>query len=153
LLLAATGNPVEALDACDEALRHHARVDLPFATARTLLVKGQIARRARKWGVARTALDEARVAFDALGAVLWSERAGDELARIGGRPASTHDLSESERQIAELVATGLTNREVAEALFVSPRTVSSTLARVYRKLGVTSRTEMAAHLDRAAPSA
>jgi DNA-binding CsgD family transcriptional regulator len=153
LLLAATGNPVDALATCDEALQHHARVDLPFATARTLLAQGQIARRARKWGVARAALDEALAAFDALGARLWSDRARDELARIGGRPAATQDLSETERQIAELVATGLTNREVAEALFVSPRTVSSTLARVYRKLGVSSRTEMAARLDRTAPPA
>jgi DNA-binding CsgD family transcriptional regulator len=151
LLLAATGDPIDALAACDEALRYHARVDLPFASARTLLVKGQIARRARKWGVARAALDAARAAFEALGAVLWSDRARDELARIGGRPAAPQDLSETERQIAELVATGLSNKEVAETLFVSPRTVSSTLARVYRKLGVASRTEMAARLDRSAP--
>jgi DNA-binding CsgD family transcriptional regulator len=148
LLLAATGNPVDALETCDEALQHHARIDLPFATARTRLTKGQIARRARKWGVARAALETARAEFEALGAALWVERARDELARIGGRPATPQDLSESERQVAELVATGLTNREVAEALFVSPRTVSSTLARVYRKLGVASRTEMAVQLDR-----
>ena len=58
------------------------------------------------------------------------------------------DLSESERRIAELVATGRSNREVAEILFLSPRTVSTSLARVFRKLDVTSRTEMAAKLDR-----
>jgi DNA-binding CsgD family transcriptional regulator len=75
------------------------------------------------------------------------------LARIGGRPAAPLDLSDNERQIAELVAAGRTNREVAEIVFVSPRTVSATLARIYRKLGVSSRTEMAARLGGEAPRA
>ena len=82
-----------------------------------------------------------------MGAALWVERARDELARIGGRRASLVELTESERRIAELVATGRSNREVAETLFLSPRTVSTSLARVFRKLDVTSRTEMAAKLD------
>ena len=117
----------------------------------TLFVKGQIARRARKWGTARTELGEALTVFEQLGAALWIDRARDELSRIGGRRTSMVDLSESERRIAELVATGRSNREVAEMLFLSPRTVSTSLARVFRKLDVTSRTEMAAKLDRDTP--
>ena len=86
--------------------------------------------------------------FESLGAELWAGRARDEAARIGGRPTAPAELSETERQIAELVAAGRSNRAVAEALFMSPRTVSAGLARAYRKLGVTSRTEMAARLGR-----
>jgi DNA-binding CsgD family transcriptional regulator len=152
LLAAADGRTDDALDACEDALRHGERANVPFQHARTLFTKGQIARRGRKWGAARTTLLDALGEFEGLGATLWSARARDELARIGGRPAAPLDLSESERQIAELVAAGNTNREVAEILFVSPRTVSASLGRVYRKLGVTSRTEMASHLGRATPS-
>ena len=71
---------------------------------------------------------------------------GDELARVGGRPSAPTELTETERQIADLVAAGRSNKEVAAALFVSPSTVSASLGRVYRKLGVTTRTEMAARL-------
>jgi DNA-binding CsgD family transcriptional regulator len=146
LLLAAAGQTEEALAACDLALTQHDRVRVPFPRGRTLLVKGQIARRARKWGTARAALEASVDVFEQLGAALWAERARDELARVGGRPASPVELTEGERQIAELVADGRSNREVAAALFVSPKTVSASLGRVYRKLGVTSRTEMADRL-------
>jgi DNA-binding CsgD family transcriptional regulator len=151
LLAAAGGRSADALAACDEALGHHERASTPFPRARTIFTRGQIARRARKWGLARESLTEARDAFDRLGAALWSDRSRDELARIGGRPAAPLELSETERRIAELVAAGRTNKEVADMLFVSSRTVSSSLARIYRKLGVTSRTEMASRLGGAAP--
>lgn len=153
LLFAARGDSTEALRACDEALGHHDRAGVPFQRARTLFTTGQIARRARKWGIARASLADALAVFEALGAVLWADRARDELARIGGRPAAPLDLSDTERQVAELVAAGRTNREVAGILFVSPRTVSAALARIYRKLGVSSRTEMAARLGGGATSA
>ena len=146
LLAAADGHTDEALATCDGAVAQHDRVPLPFPRARTLLVKGQIARRARKWGAARASLSEALTVFEELGAELWTARARDELGRIGGRAASPTELTEGERQVADLVASGRTNRQVAEALFMSPKTVSATLARVYRKLGVSTRTEMAARL-------
>jgi DNA-binding CsgD family transcriptional regulator len=146
LLAAVGGRTDEALAACDEALVQHDRVAVPFERARTLLVRGQVARRARKWGIARETLDAAVASFDELGAALWLARAEGERARIGGRTASRWELSSSERLVAELVAQGKTNREVAEALFLSPKTVSATLGRVYRKLGVSSRTELAARL-------
>ena len=146
LLDAARGDSVGALQGCEDALRHHERGYTPFQRGRTLLAKGQIARRARKWGLARSSLTDALAVFEALGAELWATRTRDELARIGGRPAAKLDLSDGERQVAELVAAGRTNREVAEALFMSPRTVSATLARIYRKLGVGSRGELSARL-------
>jgi DNA-binding CsgD family transcriptional regulator len=114
-------------------------------------VKGQIARRARQWGVARASLTEALDLFEQLGATLWAARARGEVNRIGGRSTSPSDLTDGERQVAELVAAGRANREVAEILFMSPRTVSTTLVRIYRKLGVSSRTEMAAQLARKSP--
>ncbi len=84
--------------------------------------------------------------FEALGAPLWAERAREDRARIGGRARSNDDLTPTEEQIAELVAAGMTNREVAATLFVTPKTVESALTRVYRKLGVRSRTELARRL-------
>jgi len=151
LLLAAAGRTDDALAACDEALAQHDRVRIPFRRGRTLFVKGQIARRARKWGVARASLEAALDVFEELGAALWSDRSRDELARVGGRRAAPTELSESERQIADLVAAGRSNKEAAAALCLSPRTVSASLGRVYRKLGVTTRTEMAARLRTEAP--
>lgn len=146
LLGAARSEMDAALLACDEALGQHDRVGVPFQRGRTLFVKGQIARRARKWGVARGSLGESLAVFERLGAALWVARAQEELARIGGRRVSQGYLTHSERKIAELVASGSSNREVAEALFVSARTVEASLARVFRKLGVASRTEMAARM-------
>jgi DNA-binding CsgD family transcriptional regulator len=75
-------------------------------------------------------------------------QAEDELSRIGGRASSRDELTPTERQVAELAAQGKTNREVAAALFMSANTVNANLKRVYRKLGLRSRTELAARLTR-----
>ena len=87
---------------------------------------------------ARDSLERARSQFGALGTPLWVARADRALARIGGRSASPTELSETERRVAEVVAEGLTNKEAAERLFMSVKTVESNLRRVYRKLGVRS---------------
>ena len=79
----------------------------------------------------------------ALGAAGWAARARRELDRVGGRAPAGDGLTPTERQVAELAAEGRTNREVAAALFVSVKTVESTLTRVYGKLGIRSRTELA----------
>ena len=82
--------------------------------------------------------------FERLGARIYAERARSELARIGGRAAAAGDeLSETERQIADLVAKGRSNKEVAAALSLSPKTVEWNLSKVYAKLGVRSRAELA----------
>jgi len=79
---------------------------------------------------------------------LWADRARAELGRIGGRPSTPYELTETEKNIAALVARGRTNQEAADALFISPSTVQANLKRVYQKLGVRSRTELAARLGR-----
>lgn len=81
-----------------------------------------------------------------MGAALWAERARAELGRVGLRPAAPGELTASERKVADLIVSGLTNREVAAQLFVSPKTVEATLAHVYRKLGVHSRGQLGAQL-------
>ena len=78
-----------------------------------------------------------------LGAALWAERAAAELARIPGRGRASGELTETERRVAELVAEGLSNKEVAARLFVSVRAVEANLSKVYAKLGVRSRAELA----------
>jgi DNA-binding CsgD family transcriptional regulator len=96
-------------------------------------------------------MEEALGLFEAVGAQLWAERARAELARVGGRQRSGSDLTPTEEQIARLVAAGASNAEVAGELFVSVRTVESNLTRIYSKLGIKSRTELAARF-RAAES-
>ena len=77
---------------------------------------------------------------------LWGERTRAELARVGLRRAAPDELTENERRVAEHAASGLTNREVAAQLYMSPKTVEANLARVYRKLGIHSRAELGARL-------
>lgn len=95
---------------------------------------------------ARDALEESVATFESLGARLWAERARIELARIGGRRESTGVLTPTEQRIAELVAEGHTDKEIAATLFVTPKTVGTQLSRIYRKLGVRSRTGLAVWL-------
>ena len=141
--MATTGATDEALAAFQRSLAELERLGLPFERARTLLALGATQRRGGQRRAARDTLEEARSAFESLGASLRSQRAHLEFGRISGRAPSRGELTPSERRVAELVAEGRTNREVAAALYVSPRTVEGTLSRVYAKLGVRSRTELA----------
>ncbi|HET7759822.1 MAG TPA: AAA family ATPase [Gaiellaceae bacterium] len=147
LVLAARGDLDGAFASFDEALREHARAEDPFQRARTLLALGATQRRAKQRAAARATLEQALAAFERLGARLWADKARADLGRIGGRAPSRGHLTESERRIAALVAEGHTNREVAAALFVTEHTVEGALTRVYRKLGIRSRGELAARLD------
>ena len=140
LVLAARGEHEAALAALEQAA---ACDELPFEHARTLLALGTEQRRARQRRAARATLEAAQASFDALGASLWSAKARVELGRIGGRAPSTGELTPAERRVAELVAAGRTNREVAETLVLSVHTVEAALTQAYRKLGVRSRTELA----------
>ena len=123
----------------------------PFELARTLLALGTVQRRARHKRAARESLQRAADIFEGLGARLWLEKARSELRRIGGRSASEGELSETERRIVELVVAGRRNREVAAELSLSPNTVAWNLSKIYRKLGVSSRTELAAHVATTPP--
>jgi ATP/maltotriose-dependent transcriptional regulator MalT len=146
LLAAARGEIPTALAAFDRALEFHERLPDPFELGRTLLASGGVLRRARRREEARERLERALAIFERLGARLWAERAREELARFGGRPLRTGALTPTEQRIAELVAAGKSNHEVARALHVSPKTVEWNLSKVYRKLHVRSRTELAAKL-------
>ena len=92
-----------------------------------------------------SAFEEALAVFEGVGASLWAKRARAELARVPVRRAPG-DLTPTEERIAALAATGLTNRVIAEQIFVSPKTVEANLARVYRKLGISSRAELGARM-------
>jgi DNA-binding CsgD family transcriptional regulator len=128
------------------ALEQHGRVPLPIDRARTLLAQGATLRRAKQKTAARASLDEALEVFATAGAKLFAAATSRELARVGGRAAAGGGLTPSERRVAELVAAGQTNREVAAALFIAERTVEGHLSRVYAKLGVRSRSQLARRL-------
>jgi DNA-binding NarL/FixJ family response regulator len=146
-LVAASSREFDAAFSClRAALDAYAELPLPFERARTLLALGSAQRRARERRAARESLEETLTLFHRLGASLWAERTRRELRRISGRASSSHELTPAEQRVAELVAEGMTNREVAAALYVTPRTVEGTLSRVYTKLGVRSRTELARRL-------
>jgi DNA-binding NarL/FixJ family response regulator len=134
------GAALEMLDAAPEV------VALPFERARLLMVRGQVARRANRKLAARDVLTEALAIFEALGSPPWAARARAEIERLGLRHRGPDELTDGERRIAELAAGGLTNRQIAEAAFVSPKTVESNLARVYQKLGIRSRAELGARM-------
>jgi DNA-binding CsgD family transcriptional regulator len=147
LLSAAAGDGDAAYAHLDRALALQDRLHEPFERGRTLLVRGTLQRRSRQRRAARESLTRALAVFDELGARLWSERARAELRRIGGRaPATPGVLTPTEERVAALVAAGRTYREVADALFISPKTVQWNLSNIYRKLGVRSRGELAAKL-------
>jgi DNA-binding CsgD family transcriptional regulator len=121
-------------------------VPIPLERGRTLLALGAAQRRARQKRAAREALEAAQATFEEMGAAVWAERARDELSRVGGRVPSSGELTAAERRVAELAAEGLQTKQVAAALFVSPKTVEGHLTSIYAKLGVHSRTELARRL-------
>jgi DNA-binding NarL/FixJ family response regulator len=149
LVLAAEGDCDAALLALQAALTEHQRQERPLDRARTLMTSGVIHRRLRSKRAAREQLEEAVQIFGSCGAELWHERAQVELGRIGGRrAAAAGTMSATESEIAKLVAAGRTNREVAAALHLSDKTVEWNLSKLYRKLGVRSRTQLATALAR-----
>lgn len=138
----------EAEEHFERALAHHASSQRRFDVARTELAYGEFLRRARRRVDARAHLRRALQIFDELEAVRWSERAGQELRASGETarkrdPSTAGQLTPQEQQVARLVQDGLSNRDVAAQLFVSPRTVDFHLRNVFAKLGLTSRSELA----------
>jgi DNA-binding CsgD family transcriptional regulator len=143
LLLSARGDHEAAADSLRQAFAAHQRLDMPLELARTHLIAGEVARRARRKGEARAQLESARILFARLGAHPWAERAAAELSRLGTTRTSGIELTPAERQVAALVAAGRTNREAAAELYMSVRTVEAHLSVIYRKLGVRSRSDLA----------
>ena len=143
LVAAAKGDLGQAAILLERAVTDHEAAGDPFGRARAQLALGVARRRARQQGAARTALEDALAGFETLGAAGWVAVARDELGRVGGR-RHVEGLSAAEQRVATLVADGHTNQEVAAQLFLGERTVASHLTHVYAKLGVRSRTELAA---------
>ncbi len=140
--LAASGETNAALAVAEQAMAEHDRLEMPFERARTLLLVGQLYRRQRQKHAAAAVLCEALRMFEDVGAPIWVQRARSELERTNVAPGDTAQLTPSELRIAELVAKGMTNRDAAAALFISPKTVEHYLGRVYRKLGIHTRAEL-----------
>ena len=147
MLLAARGELGAARLVAQQAMAAHERLPMPFERARTRLLVGQLKRRLRQKNAAATTLREALATFEELGTPLWAQRASTELARIHSTAATSGVLTPSERRVAELAASGMTNRDVAAALFITPKTVEANLARIYRKLGIRSRAELGRHMS------
>lgn len=139
---AAGGDVAAAVRMAEQALSHHEWLPMPFERARTLLLLGQLQRRQRQKDVARLTLTEALEVFESLGTRLWAARARAELARLSTAPGGNLGLTASEQRVAELAATGMTTKDVAAALFISPKTVETNLSRIYRKLDIKSRAEL-----------
>lgn len=142
MLHAAHGDFESAVESAQQAMTHHDRMTMPFEKARTQLLLGQLQRRQRRRVSAAETLRDAVSVFEQLRAPVWADRARDELARaeVGRRVSDV--LSPSEQRVAELAGSGMTIREVAAALFISPKTVDANIVRIYRKLGIHSRAEL-----------
>ncbi|MGN6169597.1 MAG: AAA family ATPase [Solirubrobacteraceae bacterium] len=150
LFAAADSDLASAKDAIGESLALLEDGRFPLELARTLVAVGSIERQATRKRAARDALLRALAIFEELGAPLWADRTRAELTRISGRRPSNDELSESEQRIATLAGEGRSNKEIAAALYLSVRTVETHLTHIYRKLGVRSRTELAARSGRKA---
>jgi DNA-binding CsgD family transcriptional regulator len=146
LVAAAGGEVAEASALLERAAAEHEAAGDPFGRARAQLALGVVRRRERRKRPAREAVEAALHGFEAIGAAGWAAQARAELGRIGGRTRA-EGLTDAERRVAELVAQGHTNREVAASLFLGERTVASHLTHIYAKLGVRSRTELARRLQ------
>jgi DNA-binding CsgD family transcriptional regulator len=134
------------LDAAEGAARRamveHDRLPMPFEKARTQLLLGQILRRRRQKQAAIDCCTEALAAFERIGTPLWAARARTDLNRVRGTSAGTSALTPAERRVAERAAEGMSNREIAAELFISVKTVETSLSSAYRKLGIRSRSQL-----------
>ncbi len=146
LYLAAHGEVDRACEAAEKSVSLYQQLSMPFDVARSELTVGDFHRRARRKRLANEHMMSAETIFEGLGAPLWTQMAREARGRIGLRNATTSEgstlLTEAERQVADLVVSGLTNSEVAGRLFMAQRTVESHLSKVYRKLGVNSRAHL-----------
>ena len=143
ILLAAEGDVERARALSDAAIEASGSSGMPMIHGRALLTAGEIRRRARQKSQAREALTEAISIFERLGSRLWLERARSELERVATKRPEGAPFTATEREVVDLVAAGRTNKEIADALFMSVHTVEAHLTRLFRSLGVQSRTELA----------
>ncbi len=129
--------------ALEEAAAAYGELGLRFDQARTLLLLGRAQRRRKKRAAARSALERAAAAFEEIGSPGWLEEVRSELARVGARrPGPAGQLTPTEQRVADLAAQGLSNKEIAGALFVTVNTVETHLSHAYAKLGIRSRAQL-----------
>ena len=155
LLLAERGEPDRSVALLADAVRRFEQLGQPIERGHCLLVLAQVERRRRRHAAARTAAGEALAIFDRIGAKPWAEQAERTVARLDGRSdpdehgGALTTLTATESRIAAMVRDGASNREIATRMFLSVKTVEATLTRMYRKLGVRSRTQLSSRLGRA----
>lgn len=143
LIASARGDLAAALDAAELALAEHERLEWPLEHARSFLVAGTVLRRIGRRRDAAETLARAQSILSAIGDLPWLARVEEAERRLGGRRGASGALTPTEERVAELAGQGLRNAEIATRLYVTPKTVEATLSRVYRKLGIRSRTELA----------
>ncbi len=150
VVTAADGDVTAAIEEL-HALDVSAAQTLPLEAGFNWLTKGRLLRRAKQRRAAADALCEAVAIFERLGALTWVGRAREESDLVGPRRRAPDELTAAELRVAELAATGITNREISRAAFMSEKTVEAHMARIYRKFGIRSRAELGA-LMASAPS-
>ena len=143
LLALARGDIEKGVELLERAAAASDGLQIPIERARSLLALGVARRRAKQKRAARESLESALAIFESIEASVWAHRMRDELARIGGRGPRSDELTPTERLVAELVAQGKTNKEAAGELVVTVRAIEANLSRIYAKLGIRSRTELA----------
>ena len=146
MLDAARGDLESAIAILERALAAHEALAMPFELARTQLVMGQLHRRRKEKRRASDVLQRSLTGFEDLGTPLWAARTRAELARVGLRPTAPDTLTTTERRVAELAASGLSSRQIAEVVFLTPKSAANVLGRVYEKLGIHSRAELGARM-------
>ncbi len=147
LVLAARGDLERAIETLDVAVAEHARRCLPLELGRTLLEKGSMERRAKRKTAAKQTLEQARALLEPLDAAIWASRARDELGRIGLRRAAVSEgLTPAQTRVADLAGEGLSNKQIADTIDMSTRTVESHLTKIYREYRVRSRAQLVAAL-------
>jgi DNA-binding CsgD family transcriptional regulator len=136
-----------AADTLERAAVGYAQRGLRLDAARALLSLGRAQRRLKQWGGARRSLEQAAALFEQMAAPGWAAQAQSQIARVGARrPKASGELTATERRTAELAASGLSNKEIAEQLVVTVHTVEVHLSRAYAKLGIRSRGQLSGRL-------
>ncbi|BBX61336.1 transcriptional regulator [Mycobacterium saskatchewanense] len=148
MLHAGRGDTASAVTVAERAVNEHERLPMPFERARTQLLLGQLHRRQRRRDAATAVLREVVRTFRQLGTTAWIDRAEAELARGGSGRRGDHELTTTEERVAELAVSGMSNRDIAAALFISVKTVEFNLGRIYRKLNIRSRAQIHLALKR-----
>ena len=150
LVAAAAGDLEAAILGLTEAAKEQASLPMPVERGRTLMHLGRVHRRRRKKQAALDAFNAAVTTFESGGAAGWTRLARAEAEQARSRTVGVDGLSTTEHQVARLAASGMTNRQVADAMVISPKTVDGALTRVYAKLDIHSRAELGAWIARKA---